>query len=110
MMIRSIPTSLALLLVLTGIAFAQPRVTGQINVDPVAIGQAISGAVTTAQNREAFVKDCLNRMVYATRGKYYMMVFNMRQGYVFNPNPGSSYYRSANYGALPMGSGLSKAR
>jgi len=36
-------------------------------------------------------------------GSYYVMVFNLRQGYVFNPNPGSSYYRSANYGGITYG-------
>ena len=75
----------------------QAQVTGNIQIDPLAIGQAIAGAIQSANNRSAFVKDVLEKTKSQTGGRYNVMVFNMAQGYEFNPAPGTYHYTSCNY-------------
>ncbi len=86
-----------------GARSTQAQVQVQIPVDPLAIGQAIAGAVQAANGREAFVKDTLERMVSQTRGQYNVMVFNLGQGFEFNPDFSKTYYTSVNYNGTIYG-------
>ena len=83
---------------------ASRKVEGSIGVtiDPVAIGKAISNAISSAANREGAVKNMRNTVFYALKQKYNVMVFNLSQSYRHNLK-GVKYYTSAKCGSVVYG-------
>jgi hypothetical protein len=76
-----------------------------VELNPLEIGQAIANAVNTANNREAVVKNAVNTAWFQGRGKYNVMVFNLRQNYYWQVQPDASRtaYGSFNYGGITFG-------
>lgn len=80
-----------------------------VGIDLLGIGQAISDAITAAENRDAFVKNLLNTAWYAAGEKYNVMVFNLDVDHDENLENvqlyGSSTYEGIIYGIWVFESG-----
>lgn len=73
-----------------------------VDVDVREISRDIANAVSSADNRDAFVKDVRNRVYYGFKQKYNVMVFNLNQDHWYNLE-GEVFYHSVYYGGIPYG-------
>lgn len=77
-------------------------VSAQVTVDANKIGEDIANAISSADNRDAFVKDVRNRVYYRFKEEYNVMVFNLNQDH-WHDLEGVVHYESANYHGIPYG-------
>lgn len=61
-----------------GSAQAANNANLNVTIDPLAIGNAIAGAVNNNRNREACISDLANATDYATRYRSNVLVANLR--------------------------------
>ena len=76
-----------------------PPVTAQLvaNLDLNKAAADASFAITSQRDRGAWVRALLEDLKSKTKGKLNIMVFNMQQGFVFNPPPGTSKFTKATF-------------
>lgn len=67
-----------------------------VSIDVLGIANNISNAISTAQNREAFVKNLTSVAFYQASSRYNVMVFNLGQAHRDHLQ-GVKLYASANY-------------
>lgn len=73
-----------------------------IGIDVLGIGQAIGGAISSAENRDAFVKNVLNTVWYGAGERYNVMVFNLNVDHEERLS-GVQFYGSVNYDGIIYG-------
>lgn len=108
---RCVPVATALV-VSTGIAICSAQaqnVNLNVNVDPLAIGNAIKGAVMANQSREACIANLANATDYQTKYRQNVLVVNLAEHpYVQSNNIvfyGSAQCGDATVGVWAFGSG-----
>jgi hypothetical protein len=78
-----------------------------LNIDINALINSIAGAIDNAihgnQERSAFVQTLLETVTSNIRGSHNIMVFNMQQGFGFNPDWNSTWFSSQNYQGIQFG-------
>jgi len=78
-----------------------------LNIDVNALIRDIANTVNSLVNgnadREAFVKTLLETVISSTRGQHNVMIFNMRQGFDFNPDRSRSWFTSQSYQGILFG-------
>src|SRR5262249_48391094 len=76
-----------------------PPVTAQLvaNLDLNKAAADASTAITSQRDRGAWVRALLEQLKSKTQGKLNIMVFNMEQGFVFNPPPGTFKFTKATF-------------
>lgn len=79
------------------------EVSGEITVDPVAIGQAIEDAKKSADNRSGFVKGAMEKAFFEAGQQYNVMVMNLSQGYNSNQLQGVHFFDTVNYDGITFG-------
>lgn len=73
-----------------------------VDIDVLGISEAIAGAISSAQNREGFVKNVRNTAFFKADAKYNVMVFNLSQAHR-DRFQGVKLYASATYGDIVYG-------
>ncbi|WP_339229789.1 stress protein [Oceanobacillus sp. FSL K6-2867] len=79
------------------------EVSGEVTVDPVAIGEAIADAKKTADNRSGFVKGAMEKAFFEAGQQYNVMVMNLSQGYNSNQLQGVQYFDTVDYDGITFG-------
>ena len=78
-----------------------------LDIDVNALINSIVGWVNDAihgnAEREAFVKTMLETVTSSISGKHNIMIFNMQQGFGFNPDWTSTWFTSQNYQGIQFG-------
>jgi hypothetical protein len=82
---------------------AAPSVAVNLNIDVNALIQTIGSAVSSARDRGAFVKATIDQVSSNTRGRYNVVVLNMQQDSIFNPNWQTTWFHSVNYAGTTFG-------
>lgn len=72
------------------------------NFDVLGIANSISASISSAQNRDAFVKNLANTAFYAAQSKYHVMVFNLNVAHSHGLE-GVKSYGSASYDGIIYG-------
>jgi hypothetical protein len=74
-------------------------VTGQLvaNLDLNKAVSDIATAITSQKDRAAWVQAMLEEVKSRTQGRLSIVVFNMQQGFVFNPPPGTFKFTRATF-------------
>lgn len=73
-----------------------------VDVDVLGIAEAIAGAVSADQNRDAFVKNLMETAFYKADQRYNVMVCNLNNDYEAHFN-GVQMYASADYNGIIFG-------
>jgi hypothetical protein len=67
------------------------------------IANAIADAIHQNAQREAFVKTLLETVTSSIGGSHNIMIFNMQQGFEFNPDWSSTWFTSETYAGIQFG-------
>jgi hypothetical protein len=74
-----------------------PWASAVANLDLNKTVSDIATTITSQKNREAWVRALVEQLKSKTQGKLNIMVFNMQQGYIFNPPAGTYKFTQANF-------------
>lgn len=74
-----------------------------LNIDVNALIEAIGNAINSNHQREAFVKTALETVTSQIRGSHNIMVFNMQQGFEFDPDWNWTWFTSRSFQKILYG-------
>jgi hypothetical protein len=74
-----------------------------VNARITSITDAINAAINGNQEREAFVKTLLETVTSNINGSHNIMIFNMQQGFDFNPDWQWTWFTSDSYQGIVFG-------
>jgi hypothetical protein len=78
-----------------------------LSIDVNALINSVVGWVNDAihgnAERQAFVQTMLQTVTSSISGKHNIMIFNMQQGFTFNPDWSSTWFTSQNYQGIQFG-------